>query len=212
MLLHNILITYNILEKNWECFGWIWGESGPFCVKNRHFQISLRIRSYYTRIPYLTRILPYWTSQMTVWHIPGLSVVDDAPKKILWRVVEAPWSSLKDNAQIFVLLLCSAQLVLRSSVLTVLDLEVGVTLRNAEIFESVLSGKVNLLMAGGAAELLPVSLSCPLPLRRTQPLPVFLCCFLFLRKWAQPEKHPDGWRLTYFCLRTGVERATLVQF
>ena len=126
--------------------------------------------------------------------------------------MEGNGGSLEDGTEAFMLFLSGAQLVMRSSVLTVLDLEVGVTLRNAEIFESVLSGKVNLLMAGGAAELLPVSLSCPLPLRRTQPLPVFLCCFLFLRKWAQPEKHPDGWRLTYFCLRTGVERATLVQF
>ena len=58
------------MEKNWERFGWIWGASGPFCVKNRHFRNCLKVRSYYTHIPYLTRILPYWTSQMTVWHIP----------------------------------------------------------------------------------------------------------------------------------------------
>ena len=31
-------------------------------------------------------------------------------------------------------------------------------------------------MAGGAAEVLPVSLTCPLPLRRTQP-PAVVCCF-----------------------------------
>jgi hypothetical protein len=31
-------------------------------------------------------------------------------------------------------------------------------------------------MAGGAAEVLPVSLNCPLPLRRTHP-PTLLCCF-----------------------------------
>ena len=50
--------------------------------------------------------------------------------------------SLKDGAEAFVLFLCGAQLVLRSSVLTVLDLdEVNVTLENAEIFGSVLSGE-----------------------------------------------------------------------
>ena len=31
-------------------------------------------------------------------------------------------------------------------------------------------------MAGGAARMLPVSLSCPLPLRRTNP-PAVVCCF-----------------------------------
>ena len=59
MLLYNVLITHNILERKWERFGWFWGESGPFLVKNRHFRNCLKIRSYYTRIPYLTRIFPY---------------------------------------------------------------------------------------------------------------------------------------------------------
>jgi len=35
---------------------------------------------------------------------------------------------------------------------------------------------VALLVAGGAAEVLPVSLNCPLPLQRTHP-PTFVCCF-----------------------------------
>ena len=37
-------------------------------------------------------------------------------------------------------------------------------------------GLVDLLVAGGAAEVLPVSLNCPLPLRRTHP-PKLVCCF-----------------------------------
>ena len=37
-------------------------------------------------------------------------------------------------------------------------------------------GLVALLVAGGAAEVLPVSLNCPLPLRRTHP-PTLVCCF-----------------------------------
>ena len=77
--------------------------------------------------------------------------------------VEGKRGSLKDGAQAFTLFLRGAQLVLWSSVLTVLDLdEVNVTLENAEIFGSVLSKKVNLLVAaGGAVEVLPVSLSSP---------------------------------------------------
>ena len=49
---------------------------------------------------------------------------------------------MKDGAEFFVLFLCSAQLVLQSSILTVFDLdEVCVTLEKAEIFGSVLSGE-----------------------------------------------------------------------
>ena len=56
--------------------------------------------------------------------------------------VKGNGGSLKDGAEAFVLFLRGAQLVLRSSVLTVLDLdEVNVTLVNAEIFGSVLSGE-----------------------------------------------------------------------
>ena len=49
--------------------------------------------------------------------------------------------SLENVAKLFVLFLCGVQLVLRSGVLTVLDLdEVDVTPRFAEVFRSVLSG------------------------------------------------------------------------
>ena len=37
-------------------------------------------------------------------------------------------------------------------------------------------GEGGLLVAGSAAEVLPVSLNCPLPLRRTHP-PTLICCF-----------------------------------
>ena len=48
--------------------------------------------------------------------------------------VEGNGGSLKDGAEAFMLFLLGAQLVLRSSVLTVLDLdEVNVTLDNVEI-------------------------------------------------------------------------------
>ena len=56
--------------------------------------------------------------------------------------MEGNGGSLEDGAEAFVLFLRSAQLVLRSSVLTVLGLdEVNVTLNNAEIFRLVLFGE-----------------------------------------------------------------------
>jgi len=55
--------------------------------------------------------------------------------------VESNRGSLENVARVFVLFLCGVQLVLRSSVLTVLDLDkVDVTPRFAEVFRSVLSG------------------------------------------------------------------------
>ena len=56
--------------------------------------------------------------------------------------MEGKGGSLEDGAEAFVLFLRGAQLVLRSSVRTVLGVdEVNVTLENAEIFGSVLSGE-----------------------------------------------------------------------
>jgi len=55
--------------------------------------------------------------------------------------VESNGGSLENVAEVFVLFLCSVQLVLRSGVLTILDLdEVDVTPSFAEAFRSVLSG------------------------------------------------------------------------
>ena len=56
--------------------------------------------------------------------------------------MEGNGGSLKDGAEAFLLFLCNAQLVLQSSVLTVVDLdEVKVMLEDTEIFGSVLSGE-----------------------------------------------------------------------
>jgi len=64
-------------------------------------------------------------------------MVPSTPKRMMWRVTEAPWNV----AKVFVLFLCGVQLVLRSGVLTVLDLDkVDVTPRFAEVFRLVLSG------------------------------------------------------------------------
>ena len=55
--------------------------------------------------------------------------------------VENNGGSLENGAEVFVLLLCSVQLVLRSGVLTILDIDgVDVTPRFAEVFRSVLFG------------------------------------------------------------------------
>jgi len=56
---------------------------------------------------------------------------------MMWRVTEAPWNV----AKVLVLFLCGVQLVLRSSVLTILDLDkMDVTPRFVEVFGSMLSG------------------------------------------------------------------------
>ena len=55
--------------------------------------------------------------------------------------VESNGGSLENVAKVFVLFLCGVQLVLRSGVFTILDLdEVDVTPSFAEVFQSVLSG------------------------------------------------------------------------
>jgi len=55
--------------------------------------------------------------------------------------VESNGGSLENVAEVFVLFLCGVQLVLRSGVLTILDLdEVDVTPSVVEVFRSVLSG------------------------------------------------------------------------
>ena len=56
--------------------------------------------------------------------------------------VKGDGSALEDGAEAFVLFLCGAQLVLRSTVLTVLDVDgVNVPLENTEIFWTMLSGE-----------------------------------------------------------------------
>ena len=108
--------------------------------------------------------------------LQSASVVDCATH-IQKDDAESNKGSLENVAEIFVLFLCGVQLILRSGVFTILDLvEVDVTPSFAEVFRSVLSGVGALLVAGSAAGMLPVSLNCPLPLRRTHP-PTSVCCF-----------------------------------
>ena len=65
-------------------------------------------------------------------------MVPPTPKK---DDVESNGGSLENVAKVFVLFLCGVQLLLRSGVLTILDLDkVDVTPRFAEVFRLVLSG------------------------------------------------------------------------
>ena len=72
--------------------------------------------------------------------LQGVSVVDGATHTQK-DDVESNGGSLENVAKVFVLFLCGVQLVLRSGVLTVLDLdEVDVASSFVEVFRSVLSG------------------------------------------------------------------------
>jgi len=72
--------------------------------------------------------------------LQGVSVVDGATHTQK-DDVKSNRGSLEDIAKVFVLFLCGGQLVLRSGVLIVLDLDkVDVTPRFAEVFRSVLYG------------------------------------------------------------------------
>ena len=88
---------------------------------------------------------------------------------------KAPWRM--SQRSLCCSLLCGVQLVLSSGVLTVLDLDRWMSCRGLlRSLGRCCLGLVALLVAGGAAGGLPVSLSCPLPLRRTHP-PEVVCCF-----------------------------------
>jgi len=90
--------------------------------------------------------------------------------------VQSNVGSLENVAEIFGLFLCDVQLVLRSGVFTILDMMRWMSRR--VLLRSLgrcCLGLVALLVAGGAARVLPVSLKCPLPLWRTHP-PTSVCC------------------------------------
>jgi len=78
--------------------------------------------------------------------------------------VESNGGSLENVAKVFVLFLCGVQLVLRSCVLTVLISTRWMSRRGLlRSLGRCCLGLVALMVAGGAAEVLPVSLNCPLP-------------------------------------------------
>ena len=108
--------------------------------------------------------------------LQSVSVVDGAAYTQKGDV-ESNGGSLENVAKVFVLFLCSVQLVMRSGVFTVLDLdEVDVTPRFAEVFGSMLSGVGG--STGGwrcrwGAPSLP---QLPPATSKTHP-PTLVCCF-----------------------------------
>ena len=96
------------------------------------------------------------------------------PKRVMWRVTEAPWRMLLRSlccsfaAFSWFLGLVSSQYLISTRLMSR-----RVLLRS---LGRCCLGLVAVLVAGGAAEVLPVSLNCPLPLRRTHP-PTLVCCF-----------------------------------
>jgi len=105
-----------------------------------------------------------------------------------------------------------AQLVLRSSVLTVLDLyEVNVRWRMLRSSGWCCLEEVDLLMTGtSAAKVLLVPHSCPLPLLITHPPSLAVCCILVFAKMGATSTASGRLEIICFCLEDGVERATLV--
>ena len=101
-------------------------------------------------------------------------MVPPTPKRMMWRLAKASWRMLQRS--LCCSFACGVQLVLRSGVLTVLDLDkVDVTPRFAEVFKSVLSGNGG--SAGGwrccwGAPSLP-----QLPPATPKNPPTLVCCF-----------------------------------
>jgi len=67
-------------------------------------------------------------------------------------------------------------------------------------------GLVALLVAGGAAEMLPGSLNCPLPLRKTHP-PTLICCFCVFAAMGVTSTKSGRLEVIGLYLGSGVGRA-----
>jgi hypothetical protein len=79
--------------------------------------------------------------------------------------------SLENVAKVFVLFLCGVQVVLKSGVQTVLELIRWMSRRGLlRSLGRCCLGLVALLVAGGAAEMLPVPLNCPCHFEEPTPL------------------------------------------
>ena len=130
--------------------------------------------------------------------LQSVSVIDGAAHTQKDDVESNGGSSLENIAKVFVLFLCGAQLVLRYGVLTVLVLDldkVDVTLRMLRSLDRCCLGKVDLLKAGGVAEV-PPSLPHLPPATPKSPPPLIASLLLFCfcgDRWGQPVQHPDGW-------------------
>ena len=114
---------------------------------------------------------------------PSVSVVDGAADTQK-DDVENNGGSLEHVAEVFVLLLCGVQLVLRSGVLlTILDLdEVDVTPRFVEVFRLVLSGVGGSTGGWRCCRSAPSLPQLP-PATSKNPPPYISLLFAFLQRW-----------------------------
>jgi hypothetical protein len=101
-------------------------------------------------------------------------MVPPTPKRMVWRLTEAPWRVLQRSLccsyaafSLFWGLVSSSQYLISTRWMSR-----QVMLRSLGRYCLEL---VALLVAGGAAGVLPVLFNCPLPLRRTHP-PTLVCC------------------------------------
>ena len=98
--------------------------------------------------------------------------------------VESNRGSLENVAEVFVLFLCGVQLVLRSGVLTVLDLnKVDLTPRFAEVFRSVLSGVGDSIGGWRCCWDAPSLPQLPPATSKNPPPYINLLFFVFLQRW-----------------------------
>jgi len=103
--------------------------------------------------------------------LQSVSVVDGAAhnQRMIWRVTEAPWRMLQRSLCCsFAAFNCFSGLVSSQYLISTRWMARRVLLRS---LGRCCLGLVAVLVAGGAAKVLPlaVSLNCPLPLRRTHP-------------------------------------------
>ena len=98
--------------------------------------------------------------------------------------VESNGGSLENVAKVFVMFLCGVQLVLRSGVLTVLDLnKVDLTPRFAEVFRSVLSGVGDSIGGWRCCWDAPSLPQLPPATSKNPPPYINLLFFVFLQRW-----------------------------
>jgi len=98
--------------------------------------------------------------------------------------VESNGGSLENVAEVFVLFLCGVQLVLRSGVLTILDLDkVDVTPSLVEVFRSVLSGVGGSTGGWQCCWDAPSLPQLPPATPKNPPPYISLLFFVFLQRW-----------------------------
>jgi len=133
------------------------------------------------------------------------------PKRIVWRVVETPWMVQISSCCSCAALSWSAS-VFTASLNFISTTKMLRVLRSLRSFGWCCLGKVDPLMAGGAAAMPPVSLSCPLPLRGNHPTPLHsyfvVFCLLLFAEMEETSIAFEWLEAIRFCLISREKRAT----